>query len=81
MEYVDGADLKAVIEQQKRTGQAIPVEEACLICVRICEGLAYAHELADSKGQNLQIVHRDMSPPNVLLSSTRNPGVRKKRSW
>jgi serine/threonine-protein kinase len=68
MEFVDGADLKAVIEAQKRTGQPIPVEEACLICVRILEGLAYAHELVDSKGQNLQIVHRDMSPPNVLLT-------------
>src|SRR6187402_1120240 len=41
MEFVDGADLKAVIEAQKRTGQPIPIEEACLICVRICEGLAY----------------------------------------
>jgi serine/threonine-protein kinase len=68
MEYVDGADLKAVIEQTKRTGKTIPVEEACLICVRICEGLAYAHELTDGRGQNLQIVHRDMSPPNVLLT-------------
>jgi serine/threonine-protein kinase len=36
--------------------------------VRICEGLAYAHELTDSKGNSLHIVHRDMSPPNVLLT-------------
>jgi serine/threonine-protein kinase len=43
-------------------------ELACLICVRICEGLAYAHELADGDGQPMHIVHRDMSPPNVLVT-------------
>jgi serine/threonine protein kinase len=68
MEFVDGADLKAVIENQKKSGRSFPVEEACLICVRLCEGLSYAHELVDAKGQNLGIVHRDMSPPNVLIT-------------
>lgn len=70
MEYVNGADLKAVIEHQKQSGQRVPVEEACLISVRLCEGLAYAHELTDSKGHSLNIVHRDMSPPNVLLTKS-----------
>lgn len=68
MEYVDGADLKAIIELSKRTGRAIPPGVAALICVRICEGLAYAHELSDGKGKSLGIVHRDMSPPNVLIT-------------
>jgi eukaryotic-like serine/threonine-protein kinase len=68
MEFVDGSDLKGVIEARKKLNQPFPVEEACLICVRICEGLSYAHELVDSKGQSLHIVHRDMSPPNVLIT-------------
>jgi len=68
MEYVDGSDLKGIIEYQKKIGKLLPVEEACLICVRICEGLAYAHELRDSDGESMHIVHRDMSPPNVLLT-------------
>jgi eukaryotic-like serine/threonine-protein kinase len=68
MEFVDGSDLKGVIEHRKELKQPVPVEEACLITVRICEGLAYAHELTDSKGNSLHIVHRDMSPPNVLLT-------------
>jgi serine/threonine protein kinase len=68
MEYVDGSDLKAIVEYQKKVGQTLPVEEACFICVRLLEGLAYAHELCDARGQNMQIVHRDMSPPNVLLT-------------
>jgi eukaryotic-like serine/threonine-protein kinase len=68
MEYVDGSDLKGVIEYRRKHNMPFPVEEACLICVRICEGLAYAHELTDSKGESLHIVHRDMSPPNVLIT-------------
>jgi tRNA A-37 threonylcarbamoyl transferase component Bud32 len=68
MEYVDGADLKGLIEHRKKTNTPFPVEEACLICVRICEGLSYAHELTDNNGESLHIVHRDMSPPNVLIT-------------
>jgi len=68
MEMVDGADLKAIGEYHRAQGQAVPVEEACLICVRICEGLAYAHGLAGEDGLPIGIVHRDMSPPNVLIT-------------
>src|SRR6266436_3779025 len=68
MEYVDGADLKGVIEYRRKLNQPFPIEEACLICVRICEGLSYAHELTDNNGESLHIVHRDMSPPNVLIT-------------
>lgn len=68
MEYVDGSDLKGIIEHLRETNGVMPLEEACLVCVRLCEGLAYAHELRDSSGRSLNIVHRDMSPPNVLLT-------------
>jgi serine/threonine protein kinase len=68
MEHVDGSDLKGIIEHRRKLNQPFPIEEACLICVRICEGLAYAHELTDSNGDSLNIVHRDMSPPNVLIT-------------
>lgn len=68
MEFVDGADLKAIMESLHSRGQMMPAEEACLIAVRMCEGLAYAHELKDDKGRPLNIVHRDMSPPNILIT-------------
>jgi serine/threonine-protein kinase len=68
MEYVDGADLKAVVEYWRKFGKPVPPEEAILICVRICEGLSYAHELTDGRKRSLHIVHRDMSPPNVLIT-------------
>ena len=68
MEYVDGADLKAIIETLRKRNQPFPVESAVYVATRICEGLAYAHDLVDGKGRPLGIVHRDMSPPNVLIT-------------
>lgn len=68
MEYVDGSDLKGLIEHHRKTSKPFPVECAVYIAVKICEGLAYAHELTNPAGQPLNIVHRDMSPPNVLIT-------------
>src|SRR5579862_5237309 len=68
MEFVDGANLKAIIEHLKKHGRDFPVEVAVYICLELCKGLAYAHELTDSNGVPLHIVHRDMSPPNVLIT-------------
>ncbi|APR74753.1 Serine/threonine protein kinase PrkC, regulator of stationary phase [Minicystis rosea] len=68
MEYVDGADLKAVIEHLRRGGRVFPIEHACYIAERLCEGLTYAHELRGGDGKPLEIIHRDMSPPNVLIT-------------
>ena len=68
MEFVDGANLKAIIEHIKKTGRDFPVEAAVYIGLELCKGLAYAHELTDNNGTALHIVHRDMSPPNVLIT-------------
>jgi eukaryotic-like serine/threonine-protein kinase len=68
MEYVDGADLKAVLETLKKQGRELAVEEAVFIAIKICEGLCYAHELVDSDGRPFGVVHRDVSPPNVLMT-------------
>jgi serine/threonine-protein kinase len=68
MEYVDGVNLKAVVEFLRGRGKTIPMPVACHISQKVCEGLFYAHEATDSEGASLHIVHRDISPPNVLLS-------------
>ncbi len=68
MEFVDGANLKAIIEHLKKHGRDFPVEAAVFIALELCKGLAYAHELTDHGGTPLHIVHRDMSPPNVLIT-------------
>src|SRR5215212_11337243 len=43
MEYVDGSDLKVLIEYMRKTARPFPVEAAALVAVKICEGLTYAH--------------------------------------
>jgi serine/threonine-protein kinase len=68
MEFVDGADLQSVLEYLQRNDQQMPVEVACLIAQHVCEGLAYAHDACDHQGQPLGIVHRDISPHNVLMT-------------
>ena len=68
MEFVDGANLKAIIEHIKKAGRDFPVEAAVYLSLELCKGLAYAHELTDNNGAPLHIVHRDMSPPNVLIT-------------
>ena len=68
MEYVNGANLKTIAESLRKAGKEFPVQCAALIAVEICKGLSYAHELRDPNGVELKIVHRDMSPPNVLVT-------------
>jgi serine/threonine-protein kinase len=69
MEYVDGVDLKALTEWRRRIGRRIPIAHTLYIVVEICKGLSYAHEmLSPDTGRPLGIVHRDISPPNVLIS-------------
>jgi len=68
MEYVDGANLKTIAESLRKNNKEFPVQCAALIAVEICKGLSYAHELRDPNGVELKIVHRDMSPPNVLVT-------------
>jgi serine/threonine-protein kinase len=68
MEYVDGADLQGVLEYLSSRGELMSVAAACLITMQVCEGLAYAHDATDHKGATLNIVHRDISPHNVLMT-------------
>ncbi len=68
MEYVDGANLKSIAESVKKQGKDFSVAAAAFITHEICKGLAYAHELTDPHGSPLHVVHRDMSPPNVLIT-------------
>lgn len=69
MEYVDGANLKRFIEAARRRDGRVPVAIAIFIAMRICEGLQYAHDKRDADRRPLGIVHRDISPPNVLISN------------
>lgn len=68
MEFVDGADLREVMDHLGARGAVFPTATACLAALQICEGLAYAHDAVDHSGQPLNIVHRDISPHNVLIT-------------
>ncbi len=69
MEFVDGCNLKSLIERQKQKGKRIEVAHAIYMMIECCKALHYAHSLEDPEnGEPLGIVHRDISPPNILLS-------------
>ncbi len=68
MEYVEGANLKSIATSMQNQGRTFPIPAATYIAHEICKGLSYAHELTDRSGLSLHLVHRDVSPPNVLVT-------------
>jgi serine/threonine protein kinase len=70
MELVGGPTLRQLMWQCFTAAGAIPIEHAMCILVQMCEALAYAHQLADDKGRPLGIVHRDVSPANIIVSGS-----------
>lgn len=69
MEYVDGIDVLALLRECAQQRRRIDPALAAWICHEVLDALDYAHHLTDEGGRSLGIVHRDISPSNVLLSS------------
>jgi serine/threonine-protein kinase len=68
MEYLHGEDLRLVAAAANKDAERLPLEHALSIVIGVCAGLHYAHEKRDSDGKPLGIVHRDVSPPNVIVT-------------
>ncbi|MCH9689019.1 MAG: protein kinase [Deltaproteobacteria bacterium] len=69
MEYVEGVNLKAILLELARRRGTCPVHMTVWILNEVLKGLDYAHQLRDPEtGRKLGIVHRDISPPNILIS-------------
>jgi serine/threonine protein kinase len=68
MEYVMGKDLRTVAARARERGGRVPIDHALSIVSRVASGLDYAHRKKDLNGRDLNIVHRDVSPQNVLVS-------------
>lgn len=68
MEYVDGMDLRRVLARLGELGRLMPEDLALYVLTEAAKGLAYAHTRTDLEGRRLNIVHRDVSPANLLVS-------------
>jgi hypothetical protein len=68
MEYVAGETLFSMLHQANKNQRPIQPYEAAAIVRQSCRGLAYAHEMTDPKGDPLNLVHRDISPSNIMLA-------------
>jgi serine/threonine-protein kinase len=67
MDYVAGADLRALLARRRHQAQPLPVALSCWIAARVAEALDHAHRGHGHDGRPLLVVHRDLSPANVLL--------------
>ncbi len=68
MQLVDGVTLGKLVREAGRRGERLPLPIVRHIATGLCEALQYAHALTDGKGQALQVVHRDVTPGNILIS-------------
>lgn len=68
MEHVPGCDLSAAARHQAALGRPFPILEAIAIGIGVLQALGHAHALRDDEGLPIGLVHRDVSPQNVLLS-------------
>ncbi len=70
MEYIDGKDLRSIMAKLRQSKKPMPPEHAAYIVMQAAEGLHTAHNATDPTSGKLQIIHRDVSPSNILCSYT-----------
>ena len=68
MEYLLGKDCRILQNRAKEKNMPLSLSMALLIVSRICAGLDYAHKIKDFHGRPLNIIHRDISPQNILIT-------------
>ncbi len=68
MEFVEGRDLRSVLNLARRKAMPVPMGLALLIAARLASALDYAHRKRDFEGREMGLVHRDVSPQNILLT-------------
>ncbi|AGC44301.1 serine/threonine protein kinase [Myxococcus stipitatus DSM 14675] len=67
MEYVAGVDLRRVVAEEAKFGATVPCGVAARICGLVAHGLEYAHQSRGVDGRPLELIHRDISPQNVMI--------------
>jgi serine/threonine protein kinase len=68
MEYLHGEDARRVWKQADKMGKELPVPLACRIVMDACSGLDFAHKKTNEQGESYGIVHRDVSPQNIIVT-------------
>jgi TonB family protein len=68
MEYVEGTDLRTILRSGREVGSPLPIPLAVYVASKVASALDYAHRRRDARGEELRIVHRDVSPQNILIS-------------
>jgi TonB family protein len=68
MEYVEGTDLRSILRDGREVALPMPVPLAVYVASKVASALDYAHRRRDARGEELHIVHRDVSPQNILIS-------------
>ncbi|MED5464422.1 MAG: serine/threonine-protein kinase [Myxococcota bacterium] len=68
MEYVLGRDLRQIFDRFRKSEKSFPISAAAFVASKICDGLDYAHRKCDPSGGPLNLIHRDVSPQNILVS-------------
>ncbi len=68
LEYVSGHDLRMIFDRCVRNSHKLDIGCVCYIVSEICKGLDFAHNKKDANGEPMNIIHRDISPQNILLS-------------
>ncbi|MEM9453083.1 MAG: serine/threonine-protein kinase [Myxococcota bacterium] len=67
MEYVEGETLASLLRQLRKHGERLPLTAVLRVVADACEGLAAAHDLTHADGRPMDLVHRDVSPHNLLV--------------
>ncbi|MGA7614884.1 MAG: protein kinase, partial [Thermoanaerobaculia bacterium] len=68
MEYIEGCDLKTILRQGDERSHPIPLELSVFVASKVAAALDYAHRKRDMQDREMGLVHRDVSPQNVLIS-------------
>jgi serine/threonine protein kinase len=68
MEYVHGRDLRSILRRAREREMRMPLGLSLMVVSRVCSALEFAHRKKDERGRAMMIVHRDISPQNILIS-------------
>lgn len=68
MEYIEGWSMRQLLDACERDGRAVPLPHVLTLAIDVASGLDHIHSLRDASGNPLKLVHRDVSPENIMIT-------------